>query len=142
MAVEITTVERWLRATLTGDLTLAALVGDRVFSTIAPRDAAHPLIVYSFQAGLDTIGVGTARIMSRPLFTIRVVAPSGSFADLEDAARRVDELLHGALDRPVAGSGLVLSCMREQPLALALMEEGTEYRQLGGIYRIDVQQEG
>ena len=54
-------------------------------------------------------------------------------------ADRIDELLHG-----VRGSipGLsVLSCVREAPVAYAEIENGIQYRHLGGLYRLQVRPE-
>lgn len=132
--METITVERWLYQVLTGDTELTNLVGDRIYSTIAPLDAAFPYVVYQTQAGSDVQGVGTARIMSDLSMVVKGVDQGQSFVNLEAIANRIDAVLHGA-----QGSGGVLGCVRVQPLAYVEIVDSIQYRHLGGIYQIYAQ---
>lgn len=137
--IENTLVETWLYGKLKNDATLAAKVGSRVYSYVAPATAVTPYVVFNAQSpGFDVMGVGTARVMLNCLYQVKVVVQDASFSGAKDAADRIDELLHGATGTPSGGE--VLGCVREGPLAYAEVTDGIEYRHLGGIYRIWVQE--
>lgn len=137
--IENTLVETWLYGKLSGDATLTAKVGARIYSYVAPTTATTPYVVFSAQSpGFDVMGVGTARVMLNCLYQVKVVVQDASFNTAKDAADRIDELLHGATGTPSGGE--VLGCVREGPLAYAEISDGIEYRHLGGLYRIWVQE--
>lgn len=131
--METTAAERWLYETLAGDAELTALVSDRIFGYIAPIEAVFPLVVFQVQAGADVRGVGPTRIMSALTMVVRGVDRGQSFVGLEAIADRIDALLQGR-----SGVG-VLGCVRLEPLALAEVVDGIQYRHLGGIYQMYVQ---
>lgn len=137
--IENTLIESWLYSRLAGDATLAAAVGGRIYSYVAPATAATPFVVFSAQSpGYDVMGVGTARVMLNSLYQVKVVVQDASFSTATTAAHRIDALLHGATGAPAGGR--VLGCVREGPLAYAEVSDGIEYRHLGGLYRIWVQE--
>jgi len=126
--------DAWLYSRLSGDGVLASLVGSRIFGQIAPRDAEYPLVVFQFQGGHDVGGVNATRIMTQEVYLVKAAAKSSSFDTLKPIAARCDELLHGA--RGATTDGVILACVREQPIKLVEIEDGVQYRILGGIYRI------
>lgn len=132
---ETTIIDEWLYATLTADAQVAAIVGNRVYNTVAPREATFPCIVFQHQASTDVAGVGALRIMVNALYVVRGIVEGRSFhrslaSAIDAAIHRKDAILSG---------GEVLSCTREEPFSLAEDVDGAEYRHLGGIYRIYVQ---
>lgn len=139
MGVENTLVESWLYTTLSTDATLKGKVGARIYSYVAPARTLTPYVIFNAQSpGFDVMGVGTARVMLNCLYQVKVVVQDASFHGAKDAADRIDELLHGAAGTPTGGQ--VLGCVREGPLAYAEVTDGIEYRHLGGLYRIWVQE--
>lgn len=137
--IETTLIEAWIYNRLSTDATLTTAVGDHIYSYVAPATAATPYVVFNAQSpGLDVMGVGTARVMLNSLYQVKVVVQDASFNGATAAANRIDALLHGATGTPTGGQ--VLGCVREGPLAYAEVSDGIEYRHLGGLYRIWVQE--
>jgi len=137
---ELIGAEEWLYATLTGDSALAAVVGGRVFSEQAPRGTPLPAVIFSFVVGNDVVTSSQDRIMVDALYTVRGTKQAASYdADLVTIANRIDALLQ----RSDGGSGtgaVVFTSYREEPLKRIELDEGIEYRALGGTYRILAQQ--
>lgn len=137
--IETTLVESFIYDKLSSDATLTAAVGGRIYSYVAPARTATPYVVFNAQSpGFDVMGVGTARVMLNCLYQVKVVVQDASFSKATDAANRIDALLHGAMGYPSGGE--VLGCVREGPLAYAEVSDGIEYRHLGGLFRIWVQE--
>lgn len=136
---ELWTADQFIYSRLAGDATLANLVGGtaspRIYSDVAPSDAATPYIVYQNQAAADVRGIGTVTIMVDALYLIRGVAPTDTYgAALAQIADRIQTLLHGVAG--TAGTGRVLACLREAPFHLPETRDGKLWRHLGGIYRL------
>jgi hypothetical protein len=45
MSTELGIIDQWLYETLTGDVTVAAAVGSRVYADVAPAGATYPCVV-------------------------------------------------------------------------------------------------
>lgn len=135
--IETLRAEQWLYTVLSGDTTLSSLVGGRIYSYLAPQDAVLPFVVYSHQAGHDVRGVGPTRIMTSLVYQVKAVGQGGSFQPLKAIADRLDVLLQGASGSVVDGT--VLMCVREQPVEYVEVENGVQYRHLGGLWRIIAQ---
>ncbi len=135
--IEILRIDQWLYATLSGDVTLMALVSG-VHNALAAQGAALPYVVFNFQGGGDVRGVGPTRIMTSALYQVKAVGSGASYAPLKSAVDRIDTLLQGA-----SGSvtdGWIYSCVREQPIAyVETTAGGAQFRHLGGFYRIVAQ---
>jgi hypothetical protein len=133
--------DSWLYAVLTGDATLMGLAAGGVHGYNNPnRSPLFPYVLFQMQgAGQDVRGVGTARIMAPMVYVVRGISEGNSFGgSLRQIADRIDTLLHAASG--TAAGGLVLVCVREQPFALPeTAPDGRQYRHLGGIYRLFVQ---
>jgi hypothetical protein len=78
--------------------------------------------------------VGGTRIMLNALYVVKALCEGRSYASARSIAARADTLLHKA--RGSNTSGYVLGCVREEPFKMIEVIEGTEYRWLGGIYRL------
>ncbi len=124
----------WLYGKLSGDETLAGLVGSRIYEDVAPPKAAYPLIVYHVQDGHDVNGVAGARILTQEVYVVKAVHRDTSYSSLKAIAKRIDELIHTASGQTTDGD--LVACIREQPLKFLAIEDGVEYRHLGGIYRL------
>lgn len=145
MANELFGATSFLYATLTGDTALVAQLGRRWYKDFAPdRDPAtgnpplYPLGLYSLQSpGQDVMTAGNVRVLTRPLYLVRVCAEGTGAAALQVAADRVDDLLKGVQAQSVTIGGQTwrVSCYRERPHEEAYAKNGVRYDMLGGLYR-------
>lgn len=135
--IEVLRVDQWLYATLTGDATLVGAVGTRCYGDVAPQGAAFPYLIFNLMDGTDVMGIGTARIMVNAIYQIKVIGQVPSYALLKPIADRVDAVLQGATGSVV--DGVILACTREQPIRYVEIAGETQYRHLGGLYRVFVQ---
>lgn len=136
---EADAVVQWLYGVFTGDGTLAALTSTRVFDGVAPQGTQAPWISYSQLTGVDTDSVGgTGRVLSNMLWMITAVTEGSSYEPVRLAAARMDVLIHGARNQ-VVSAGTVHGCRRTQAVRQGFLEQGVQYRRLGGIYRFFVQ---
>ena len=144
MASETLGIDEWLIATLTGDGTLAGLVGARVFTEQAPIGTVFPCVVIRSISTDDQMGSGQNRIMVTEQRLVEGVHQVQDFGSLRAIADRIDALLHL---KPAAGSVIagswsgvtVLSSTRLRPSRLSEDIDGRHYRRLGGLYQINAQ---
>ena len=136
MASEPNIAAAWLYSTLAGDVTLAGLVGTRIYEDIRPANVStFPYIVFQLQSpGSDLMVVGTARVWVPLLYTVRGIAQGRSYGgNLASIADRIDALLHG---KQADVSGGRVQSYRERPFRLPERTSEIDYRHLGGEYRI------
>lgn len=127
-------------STLSGDATLAALVGTRIYEDVRPEaEYLGPYIVFQLQASSnDVIGLGARRVWSPLLYVVRGIARASSYGgELATIADRIDDLLHAKHIETVNGQ---LWLWRERPFRMTEQTQETEFRHSGGIYRINTQQ--
>jgi len=138
MPDETTRVDAWLHATLTGDATLVALLAtgagylDGVYKDEAPAGAGYPFVRFGYLGGVDVEGQKAHRILHSGLWLVAGVAQAREYDSA--IADRLDVLLHRASG--TADDGIIFSSTRDAPFRLSENDEGTDYRHLGGQYRI------
>lgn len=137
VGLEVNAAGDWIRAQLAADATLMAAVGSQVYESTAPREAVGPWITMYQQSSVDIRGVGTIRVGTNDLWMVRGCIEGTSYVPLRDIARRIDLALHGASGS--VADGVVFGCVRESPWRRDATDNGIEYRQQGGIYRLWVQ---
>lgn len=147
-------VDTWLTQILTGDATLAQLVANAwaaqqvppvtppttpaylwVWSDLASQGTPYPHIVFNTQAAKNTLGVGAVRILTDPLYTIKVIGRNSSYAELQPIVERMDTLLESALNAVVNGIA-IRRCYQEEAIKYPEVDEGVRYNHIGGMYRI------
>lgn len=144
MASETLGIDSWLTSVLTGDATIVAAVGTRVYAEIAPTGAATPYIVFRM-ISTDDVGTSSAnRIMVTEQRLVEAITEGQSFSPLKAIAERIDALLHRKPNSASQTIGTfagvsILSSDRLRISRLAESEDGRHYRRLGGIYRISAQ---
>lgn len=123
---------------LTGDATLAGLVGDRVYRNLAPPGATLPYVVFGFVAGLDRNAVGSRSIMfTRPFYDIKGVVAGTDSAAADAIADAIHAAVNGKQRLDVAaGELVVLGCRRESLVEFVEMTEDQQYIHRGGSYRL------
>lgn len=137
MADETTRIDDWLHDALTGDSGLVAVVGDRVYSEVAPAGAVYPFVVFSQQNVDDVVGATEAtRIMVDGLWSVLGVDETGTWqGDLKTISDRIDVVLQASAGGTVDGH-TVFASHRVRPLRFVETRDGRQFRRLGGTYRI------
>lgn len=111
----------------------------RVYEDIAPPDAPYPFIVYQCQVPpRDIRGVGVTRVMVDTLYVVKAVAQTNSYATLAPVASVIDSAMTSEAGSAV-GDGLVLAAVREEQFQMIDVDSGTQFRHLGGEYKIHAQ---
>ncbi len=130
----------WLYTSLAGDAAIAAAAVGGVHEGIAPQDTPYPYLSFQYQdrGGRDVRVVGPSRLWSDLLILVKAVVEGTDASVAEQLAADVDRVINSKSG--AAAGGRVVSCVREQPFALSPREYGIDYRQRGGIYRLQVQE--
>lgn len=136
MADELGVAARFLTSVLTADTQLAALVGPRIYPSVAPQGTAYPFLVWSFIAGEDVRVLGPGRLWTNALYQI-LAYTNGVFATVRQIASRVDDLLSAASG--AATGGYVYTCTRERALESVDDSSGVNYPRAGAEWRLVVQ---
>jgi hypothetical protein len=89
---ELARIEKWLYSYLSSDATLSAAVGSRFYGPKAKTGTAFPYITWNWQGASDVNGNAAARLMTKPLYQIKVVS-KGLNDSVAAIADRLDELL-------------------------------------------------
>lgn len=128
----------WLYSTLTSDATLAGLVPGGWWRDMAPPGTAQPFGILTQQSATDVLGSYAQRLMVTALYQVKVCSPASQFATLASAADRLDALIgHTSNLTAPSGDATILSCYREQALALSeLPSDGVLWSHVGGLYRV------
>jgi hypothetical protein len=135
---ELARIEKWLYSYLSSDATLSAAVGSRFYGPKAKTGTAFPYITWNWQGASDVNGNAAARLMTKPLYQIKVVS-KGLNDSVAAIADRLDELLMTSSE--LTTGGINLSVRREQPISYieAGPDPETNFHHLGGIYRFYAQ---
>lgn len=120
-------VEQWLYNTLSARPELAG----RVWGHVIPADADLPAVVFVYQAGPVSVGVGGRPLLARLRYAVKAVGETESFEDL----RPLFEAADAALLAPTA-SGPALGAVRESYLAFVEFSGPQQIRHLGAVYTI------
>jgi hypothetical protein len=133
----------WVREriqTVAADLNAVAEgLSGRVYQDFAPKSAQWPVIIYQCQdPPRDVRGVGVSSVMVDTLYLVKAVAQGENYDDLAPIAKA----LHGAMTTSTGsavGDGSVLTSVREDQFSMVEIDEGEQFRHLGGVYRIQAQ---
>lgn len=140
---ELNAVNDWVHDGLVADTQITARVGSRAYLFALPQSPTYPSILYGLQAATDNQGLGTVRILTRPLFWIRLITKGHPTAADNLVADRLDEIIGKAVTQraiSTASDEYILSARRVQPIQFAERDPtvtGVFYIHTGGLYRID-----
>jgi len=131
--------KRWLYSVLHGDTYIESQVADRIYDSYVPEDPedrTFPYILYNFMGGVDIDALGTNRLLSQPLFQVRVVCEGRPDATVRKVDKRIDDVLQNAVYQP--SGDYYFSARREQPIDRPELDTSTgkHYSNLGGLYRL------
>jgi hypothetical protein len=136
---ELPLIEAWIYTRLSGDATVAGRVGSRIYAYQAPERTACPLVLFNYQgpdAGGDSRGIGTARVMARAAYQIKIITRSAPLdADIA-VADRIDTIFQGAVTEE--SNGYLFTARRLSPVSyLEQAPSSAEvFHHLGGLYVI------
>lgn len=131
-----------MRTTCLANSNLVALVPGGFHSERQHTSAAGRYVLWTFQGSApDTMGEHGVRILSHPLYLVRVVDKVGGYLSLQPAADLLDATLQ--LTGPVlvvlnGHNYTVQSCIRERAYSIVEHYVDLEWRHLGGYYRFEV----
>jgi len=128
----------WLYGVLSTDSLLSGYAPGGVHRSLAPDGTVPPFVIMAFQSGPDTRTAQAVRILAQPLYQVKAVGPASETAILVEAGGRIDDLLKDA-SGSVFG-GYIASCYRESELVLDNMVNGEQWSEIGGLYRLLVEQ--
>jgi hypothetical protein len=132
---------QWLQFVLTQDATLMGYVSG-VYRSLAPAGTPTPFIIYGYQSGSDALTVNAVRLTSNLLYQVKVCGPASMDVTLAAAASEIDKVLKRPVGIPITpdGLGAILAAYRESPLIVDSEVNGEVWSNVGGLYRIEIQQ--
>lgn len=131
------------------DATLASLSPGGGYRSMAPSEGINgntiqaPYWIMALQSpGSDSITMNGVRLLANPLFQVKVVGPVSMMQQIVDAAERIDILLGGGqgLRNQTITGGFIGACYRESVLQLDEPQVGELWTNIGGLYRLSIQQ--
>lgn len=133
---ELFGTQTFLITKLKADAPLAALVGTRIYSEMAPAEAVFPYIIVAFQSGVDRNALPvTVRIWLSVRYLVKVITQSDSLASANVICDRIDAALIGQ-EGAVAGDGIYVSRVwRDSVLQYIEVEAGRRLNHCGGSFR-------
>lgn len=139
---------QWLYSTLSGDATLLGYAVGGIWRSLAPPEQATPFVIISHQSGSDVTNAFGVRIITEQLFQVKAVGPASNMAPIASAAEQLDTLLGGTTSGPASGFitvssvniGKVLACWRQTQIAVDELVNGEVWTNLGGLYRMQIEQ--
>lgn len=141
---ELPAAENWLHDKLANDSEIASIVLDRIYKYALPQKPIYPLITYSLASDSDFQGLGTVRILTRPLYLVKVISKGSPSSLVNLAADRVDEIIGKTTkDTFISTAGDMFAVSSRREAAVQFMERdpslaGNLYFHLGGLYRLEV----
>jgi hypothetical protein len=141
---ELPAAENWLHDKLANDDEIASIVLDRIYKYALPQKPIYPLITYSLASDSDFQGLGTVRILTRPLYLVKVISKGSPSSLVNLAADRVDEIIGKTTkDTFISTAGDMFAVSSRREAAVQFMERdpalaGNLYFHLGGLYRLEV----
>lgn len=141
MGHELAAIDNWAHDALAAKTNLNTLVGGQIWRRAAKQSATPPYCLFGFQTGQDFQGLGTVRLLTRPLFFVKLVFQGSATSAIETALNELDDAI-GKVSVVVSG-GFVISGRR---MSMVDYEEraadGKPIFHRGGLYRLEVSESG
>lgn len=141
---ELPAAENWLHDKLASDSEIASVVSARIYKYALPQSPIYPLVIYSLASDSDFQGLGTVRILTRPLYLVKVISKGSPSSLVNLAADRIDEIVGKTTkDTFVSTAGDMFAVSSRREAAVQFMERdpalaGNLYFHLGGLYRLEI----
>jgi len=136
---------KFLQDRLTGAAGLTALVGQRIYSGMAPQKAAYPLVIHAYQSGGVTpaLGADVGRLMADPRFLVKAVTQERDPLAAGRIANQIDEAIDGK-SAAIVIDGItynVQGCIMEQQIHFTEDVGDLRYQHFGGLYRLYISEQ-
>lgn len=140
MANELIVGQTFLVQQLAGSSAVTTAAPGGIWDELVPLESSGDGVVsvlFHLQSpGADFIITGGYRLMTEPLYLVAAVGRVLADDLLQPAADALDNALHQA---DVTLAGRRVTCLREQPWKDVQTDGTTEYRRVGGLYRLEIQ---
>ena len=140
---EVPMIDQWIEQKLKVDAAgalnaIATDLSTRVYNEVGPEGIDYPFIVYQTQDDPAVVrGVGSAEVMVDTIYVVKAIAQGVSYEALAQVASAIrDALVSDNGESIVGGIGNVFTCRYERQIRLSTVEQGNQFRHLGGAYRI------
>lgn len=131
---------QYIYATLSPDSVLTSDAPGGVHRSLAPPETMPPFVIMNYQSGSDVITMNAFRTMVSALFQIKCVGPASMITALTNGASRIDALLGSPPTSGTVTGGLVAASYRESPLMIDEITNGEVWTNVGGLYRLLIEQ--
>jgi hypothetical protein len=101
---------------------------------VAPPTAGYPLVIFTKQSGINDLKVMGGDDARNTLWLVKGVAKGSSSSAAEDVDKAVSDLLHFGDLTITGGDDLYLA--RESDVEYVETSGDTQYRHVGGVYRL------
>lgn len=126
-----------LYALLSGDVTFMSYITAIGQNSVPPGTLPDYCLLIN-QSAQDTLSATAVRIMSRPLFQVKVLGPIQDDSNIRAAYARADAILQPS-GQPLRNSNSTLAIYRESELPTdGGTINGVQWLVAGGIYRVEV----
>jgi len=136
---EITIALSFLHITLNSSSDLTTAVPGGFWPGSVPSNKTPPFGLYGYQSGFDTLTSNGVRLITQPLYQVRVSGPASIIDQVAAAAALTDDVLKRTVNTSVTG-GLVAASYRESPVHIDEQIDGVPWVSIGGLYRLVLQQ--
>lgn len=131
--------KKWIYDSLSANADIAAAVGTRIYDSYvpaAPASRVYPYVIFNFMGGSDIDALGVSRLLSTPLFQVRVVCEGRPTANTRLVDRRITDVLGTAVYQ--LSGDWYFTARREQPIDRPELDAATgkNYHSLGGLFRL------
>lgn len=136
MANEAIRVRSWITSRILADNATTVIIGDRVFSGVAPSGVGAVYVVYKFVSGSGIYALGNRRTKAGLLYDIVGWGRQNDLAKIKSVADRIDELFSYAVN--VQWQGWNFSAQQEDLIDTSENDDANEHTwvRIGGTYRI------
>jgi hypothetical protein len=125
------------------DTTLQSLAPGGVSRDEADPGTATPFVIVSLQSpGNDALTITAYRVMSQPLYLLKVVGPSSVTTQIGNAYARIEALLgdrDGLRNQSTPGA-FIPAIYRESPFMQGELVNGEKWQNIGGLWRMQMYQ--
>lgn len=134
---------QFLYGLLSPDAILQSLAPGGVNRDEADPGTATPFVIMSLQSpGADTAtNVGVHRLLSLPLYLIKVCGPSSITTQINNAYTQIEALLGGkdGLKNQTVSGGFIPAIYRESPFVQGEEVNGEKWQNIGGLWRAEIE---
>lgn len=108
---ELFTANQWIYQKLHGDTAIVALVATRIYEDgQQPEGATYPYIVFSIIPRPDTPGLGSVRLLTNPIYQIKLVTKGKPDEDANEVSAIIRRLFQVPSNETYSGFSFTSRC--------------------------------